>query len=354
MNTPGYKMLKMLLLGVMVLQLGSNMGAEVATSAELKSYGKSSDAPIPLIWDDDGSPDGVIALLYFLQHPGVDVKAITVSCGLAHPDIFAQNLQRMLSQLGKADIPVAAGRSMPLAGNNAFPEAWRSNTDDFWQIQLPELETKRVPASAARLIVDVVNRSPVPVTIFVSGTHTNLVEALRLDSGIAAKIRTIEVMGGALRVPGNVRSEAVNQHEPVSEWNIWIDPQAAKEVFESGIPINLTPLDATQDVIWKKSDADHWKRMKTPGGLLAANLLEWMLQRMSPDGVYVWDLVAAVIATIPALCEQQPLNVRVVTKSGDQQGRTLVDNTALPNAKVCILPDEDAMRKHVSAVFGQP
>ena len=329
-------------------------GAEVATSAELNSYGKSSDAPIPLIWDDDGSPDGVIALLYFLRHPGVDVKAITVSCGLAHPDVFAQNLKRMLSRLGITDIPVAAGRSMPLSGNNAFPEAWRKNSDAFWQIPLPELGAKPGPASAARLIADVVRRSADPVIIFVSGPHTNLAEALRLEPGIASNIRTVESMGGALQVPGNVRSEAVNELTPVSEWNIWIDPRAASAVFESGIPINLTPLDASQSVVWKRSDAERWKTSNSPGSELAANLLEWMLQTMSPGGVYVWDLVAGVNATTPALCEQQPSPVRVITKSGDQQGRTIIDRTAPPNTNVCIMPDEDAMRKHVSLVFAPP
>ena len=326
-------------------------GAEVATSAELKYYGKSSDAPIPLIWDDDGSPDGVIALLYFLRHPGVDVKAITVSCGLAHPDVFAQNLRRMLSRLGITDIPVAAGRSVPLSGNNAFPEAWRKNSDAFWQIPLPELEAKPGPASAARLIADVVRRSSAPVIVFVSGPHTNLAEALRLDPGIASKIRTVDSMGGALRVPGNVRSEAENELTPLSEWNIWIDPRAARAVFESGIPIHLTPLNAAQSVVWKKSDAERWKSSNSPGSQLAVNLLEWMLQTMSPGGVYVWDLVAGVIATTPALCELQPSHVRVITKPGDQQGRTIIDRTATPNANVCILPDEDAMRKHVSLVF---
>ena len=322
--------------------------------SEPYSSQKSIDSPIQLLWDDDGSPDGVIALLYFLQHPGVDVKAITVSCGLAHPRKFVKNLARMLSLLGKTDIPVAAGRSTPLKGNNTFPESWRKNSDDFWQIQLPEVEAEQIPAPAARLIVDVVNRSSGPVTIFVSGNHTNLAEALRLDPRIAAKIRVVEGMGGALQVPGNVRSQTLNKYKPVAEWNIWIDPLAANEIFESGIPVNLTPLDATQKVTWRKSDAENWKGTNSPEGVLAAQLLQWMLRSMSPNGVYVWDLVAAVNAVAPDLCEHQQFHLKIITESGNQEGRTIIDWAAPPNTTVCISPNENSIKRHTAMIFNRP
>jgi len=232
---------------------------------------------IPFIWDDDGSPDGVIALLYLLRHPEVNVKAITVSCGEAHPALFAQNLTRMLALLEKTHIPVAAGRDVPLEGNNAFPEPWRQWSDTFWGIKLPDAGEAIQPISAAHLIVDTVKQSPEPVTIIVSGTHTNLAEALRLDATIVSKIRAMECMGGAINVPGNIENDWPDFHNRVAEWNIWIDPIAANEVFSSGIPIHLTPLDATKKVVWEKTDAAAWGKGKTPEGDLARKILEWML-----------------------------------------------------------------------------
>ena len=345
---------KTIALLVVIFLVCCGKGEGVDVQSEPYSSQKSIGSPIPLLWDDDGSPDGVIALLYFLQHPGVDVKAITVSCGLAHPRKFIKNLARMLSLLGETDIPVAAGRSTPLKGNNAFPESWRKNSDDFWQIQLPELEAEPIPAPAARLIVDVVNRSPGAVTIFVSGTHTNLAEALRLDPRITAKIRVVESMGGALQVPGNIRSQASNKHKPVSEWNIWIDPLAAQEIFESGIPINLTPLDAAQNVTWKKSDVENWKRTNKPAGVLAARLLQWMMRSMSPNKVYIWDLVAAVNAAAPDLCEHQQFHLKVITESGNQEGRTIIDWAASPNTTVCISPNEYSVKRHTATIFSRP
>ncbi len=82
----------------------------------------SEARPIPLIVDDDGSPDGMVALMYFLSNPLFEVKAVTISSGEAHPEIFAPHVLRLLAGIGKANIPVGKGRVAPLEGNNAFPD----------------------------------------------------------------------------------------------------------------------------------------------------------------------------------------------------------------------------------------
>ena len=66
----------------------------------------SAQATIPIIVDDDGSPDGIIALLYFLRNPLFDVRAVTISCGEAHPDVFASHVRQLRAGLGRAEIPV--------------------------------------------------------------------------------------------------------------------------------------------------------------------------------------------------------------------------------------------------------
>jgi pyrimidine-specific ribonucleoside hydrolase len=312
------------------------------------------ESAVPIIWDDDGSPDGVIALLYFLKNPEVSVKAITVSCGEAHPDDFARDLTRMLARIGRPGIPVAAGRSTPLVGENAFPEPWRKATKAFWGVDLPEPVERVHSMSAAQLIVDIVNQSSEPVTIFVSGNHTNLAEALRLDPTIINRIGRVEIMGGALHVRGNIESDWPDIHNRVAEWNIWVDPVAASEVFSTGLSKGLTPLDSTKKVIWKESDAATWEASGTPEGILAAELLRWMLRSWSPKGIFVWDLVAAVNATDPDLCQQEQVNVQVVTEPGDQQGRTVVDKSQPENTTACMKPKVEAVKKRVRQVFGLP
>jgi purine nucleosidase/pyrimidine-specific ribonucleoside hydrolase len=203
----------------------------------------------PTDLDDDGSLT-VLALLFFLQHPNYDVRAVTISAGEAHPGLFTPLTRRFLAALGRPDIPVGAGREAPLMGDNAFPEPWRQSSDAFWGISLPESQavSDDQPSGAslaAQLIIDTISSSSQPVALFISGTHTNLAEALRLDPTIKQRILAVYVMGGSVYQPGNIKSAWPEINNESAEWNIWVDPLAASEVFNSGIPIHLMPLDGT-------------------------------------------------------------------------------------------------------------
>ncbi len=306
--------------------------------------------PAPLIFDDDGSPDGMLALLYFLGNPLFEVKAVTISAGEAHPEIFAPHVLRLLAGLGRAEIPVGAGRETPLEGNNAFPASWRDASDNFWGLDYPQAPVSLEPLTAAQLIVDTVRNSPRPVTIFVSGTHTNLAEALRLDAGISGNIREVVVMGGAIDVPGNIKSAWPEIDNTVAEWNIWVDPLAAQEVFTSGLPIYLIPLDATDKVLWTEADAQTWAASRLPEGVLAGKLLQWRLNSQRGQGVLIWDLVTAVAATDAALCPPVPLKLDVLVAPGPDQGR-IVRREAGAGITACLNPDSEAIRGLAAGVL---
>ena len=298
----------------------------------------NGDAPIPVIVDDDGSPDGVLALLYFLNNPYFDVKAVTISNGEAHPDLFARHMLQLLASLGWAEIPVGAGEQTPLAGNNAFPVTWRQASDTFWGITLTPVTVKNDSIPAAELIADTINSSSEPVLVFVSGTHTNLAEALRQNPDIARNIRDVYIMGGSVYEPGNIKSDWPAIDNSVAEWNIWVDPVAAEEVFTSGLPLHLIPLDATRQVRWTQSDIPGWITSDPPEGKLAGELLQWMLDSWSPKGVYIWDLVAAIQASNPSVCPEIPLAISIVTNPGSEQGRTVITQEKA-NVSVCLNPD---------------
>jgi inosine-uridine nucleoside N-ribohydrolase len=268
-------------------------------------------APIPIIVDDDGSPDGVIALLYFLRNPLYDVRAIAISSGEAHPDLFAPKMINLLTELGRADVPVGAGRASPLEGSNAFPDPWRQASDGFWELALPQTPTPSGPRQAAELIVETLSNSTYPIMIFVSGTHTNLAEAMRLDPSISEHIGGVYVMGGSIYGPGNIESDWPSIHNRVAEWNIWVDPVAADAVFTFGLPLHLIPLDATNQVTWTEEDALSWAGSATSEGVFAADILSWMLRSWSTDNTYIWDLAAAVVMNDPRLCPEVPLAVDV-------------------------------------------
>jgi purine nucleosidase/pyrimidine-specific ribonucleoside hydrolase len=311
----------------------------------------SEGMPIPIIFDDDGSPDGVIALLFFLHNPLFDVKAVTVSCGEAHPGLFARHILKLLAGLGRGDIPVGAGRETPQEGNNVFPDPWRQGSDAFWDVALPPAAVSRQPVPAAALIVDSLSRSTQPVMVFVSGGHTNLAEALQREPSIAKRIRAVYIMGGSFNVGGNIESDWPAIKNRVAEWNIWVDPEAARQIFAAGLPLHIIPLDATRKSLWTSSDSLSWASSGSLEGKLAARLLEWMLRSWAPDGVFVWDLVAAVHAADPSLCPGEPLPVDVLVAPGPDQGRT-VRTTGPPNAVVWLEPDAEQIKAHAAQILG--
>ena len=250
------------------------------------------------------------------------------------------------------EIPVGAGRATPLEGNNAIPDPWREVSDGFWGMTLPQATAATEPVPAAELIAGTVSRSTQPVVLFVSGTHTNLAEALRLDPDIAGQIRDVYIMGGSLYQPGNIKSDWPEIDNSTAEWNIWADPLAAHEVFASGLPLHLVPLDATNRVTWTQADAPGWAASGSAEGALAGDLLEWMLSAWSAREVYIWDLVAAVSTTDPALCPETPLSVEVVIAPGPEQGRTAVVDGA-PNVGACLAPDAAQIKARVAGVLGR-
>jgi pyrimidine-specific ribonucleoside hydrolase len=308
--------------------------------------------PIPLIVDDDGSPDGTIALLFFLRNPQFEVKAVTISYGEAHPEVFSQQVIKLLESLKKGDIPVGAGKDKPLEGSNAFPEPWRKSSDNFWGVQLAETTGSSVPAPAAELMIEVIKQSSQPVVIFVSGSHANLAEALRRDPTIKENIRDVYIMGGSVNVPGNIEHDWPEIKNRVAEWNIWADPVAAQEVFASGLSLHLAPLDATQQVMWTKNDLPNWTASGSPESVVAGQLLQFMLSSWSGKGVYIWDLVTAVQATNPKICPEAPLALEVITAAGPEQGRTVVKEGA-PNIGVCLDPNKEQVKLLAAYIFNQ-
>jgi purine nucleosidase/pyrimidine-specific ribonucleoside hydrolase len=312
----------------------------------------ADSAPIPIIFDDDGSPDGMIALLYLLSHPHYDVQAVTVSCGEAHPERFAPHVARLLAAVGRPEIPVGVGRSTPLAGDNAFPEPWRASSDAFWDLSLPDAPSAPDLVPASELIVELLAGADRETSIFLGGPHTNLADALRMDPGIRGNIRDVHAMGGSINVQGNIESDWPEIHNQVAEWNIWVDPVAAQEVFASGLPLWLMPLDGTNQVTWTRADVVTWHSAATPESELAADLLDWMLTNWSEGGVYIWDLAAAVATADPRLCPQVAYSLDVATEPGPEQGRTFIADGA-PTVTVCLEPDPAQVKARAAWLLGE-
>ncbi|MCJ7717431.1 MAG: nucleoside hydrolase, partial [Anaerolineales bacterium] len=303
-----------------------------------------------LIYDDDGSRDGTVALLYLLSEPDVNMMAVNISYGEAHPDIYIQYIGRMLDAAGHADIPLGAGQDGPVGNGTPFPDWLRQLSDNFWNYQLLNAGKTYPVQFAPELMVDTINQSAEPVTIFMSGTFTSLAQALRIDPGIQEKIDVVYIMGGAVYVPGNITNLIPNSNNKVSEWNLISDPVAAAEVFDTGLEMYLVPLDSTNQVIFHKEDIQLWHDGDQKAKF-SAELYDIMFNEYGWTEAEIFDLGAAVIMVEPAACEFVPLHLDVITQDGDTLGQTVANTDAEPNINVCLDPDADLIMQVLNDVF---
>ena len=304
---------------------------------------------VPVIFDDDGSPDGTSALLYLLSNPDVDLQIVSVSYGEAHPRVFIQHLGRVLEQYGYGDVPLGAGQDAPLSGNNAFPDFVREGSNGFWGFGPEEPEQKYVAQDSAKLMVQLINQTDEPITILATGALTNLAQALRLDPDITENIAAVYIMGGAVNVPGNLNDLVPDTENTFAEWNIYADPLAASEVFNSGLNLYLLPLDATNSIQVNANDIAQWRK----GGNIpdfAADIYDSLMEAWGVDEVEMWDLVTAEIMMNPEHCTFTPLRLEVVIEEGQAEGQTrVVEGKA--NVNVCLEPDSEAIKETLSQVF---
>jgi len=307
---------------------------------------------MPVIYDDDGSPDGTSALLYLLVHPAVDLKAVGISYGEAHPAAYIQHIGRMLDDLGFPAIPLGVGQDGPLSASNGFPEWLRESAGSFWGWTVPNAGKTYPVQDSADLLVSIVTESPEPVTLFYSGPLTNLARALRLAPEIRGNIAALYLMGGAVHIPGNIHDFYPESENTYAEWNIYSDPLAAKEVFEAGMMIFLVPLDATNQVAISKPDTAQWRA----GGRtadFAADIYDWLMDATGKQSFMIWDLMAAEIMLNPDHCGFRELRLEVVTAEGATLGQTEIVPGGTPNVNVCLEPGAALIKQELIDDFSR-
>jgi len=321
--------------------------ATIQQTATQPAYGAPG---FPVIFDDDGSPDGTTALFYLLSHPEVNLLSISISYGEAHPPVYIQHIGRKLDEFGITGIPLGAGQDTLPFGGGDFPEWMRRSSNDFWGLPVTYMERTYPEENAAWLMIQVVNNAPRPVTIFISGPSTNLAQALGIYPEISENIAAVYIMGGAVYVPGNISDLLPNSENTVAEWNIYGDPQSARQVFESGIPIFLVPLDATNQVSVNSSDTAQWRQGGNTADF-AADIYEGVMNSGNPNGAQVWDLMTAAIMVNPDLCAFEPLHLEVINTIGPTSGQTMVVPNEEPNVNVCLQPDIQGIHENLVEIF---
>jgi pyrimidine-specific ribonucleoside hydrolase len=283
----------------------------------------ASDAK-PVIIDTDMAPDDWMAILYLLQQPGVEVKAMTVAgTGEAHCVPGVQNARDLAALAGRGAIPVACGRETPLVGDHAFPSDWREAVDGLLGLSLARNPEAPYEGSAVELLTRVIEQSPEKVHILTLGPLTNVAEAIEARPELVENLSGITIMGGAVGVPGNVRASAGVGND-LAEWNVYVDPHALAVVLGSGAPITLVPLDATRNVLVTSGFYEKLKRDRgTPAAEFVYRVLTQQEGKIRSGGYSFWDPLAAAVVVDDSLAAFAEIILTVIEEEGPQSGRTV-------------------------------
>jgi len=192
--------------------------------------------PLRVIIDTDPGVDDAFALLLAMRSPELKIEGITAVAGNVPLDLTLPNALRMVEIAGRTDIPVAAGAKGPLV-RRLVTAAYAHGENGLGGAVFPEPKIKPVSAPAAEFIRATVRGHPGELTLITVGPLTNVATALKMDSELAGMIRSIVMMGGSLS-GGNIT--------PAAEFNVYVDPEAARIVFQSGIPVTMVGLDVTR------------------------------------------------------------------------------------------------------------
>lgn len=296
--------------------------------------------------DTDMSVDDCMAILYLLQRSDISIKAITVAgTGMAHCKPGVRNALKLLAFAGRDDIPVARGREMPLRGNHAFPASWREAADSFWGLTLPEGASTESDQTAVELLISTIQSSPQKIVLLALGPLTNVAEALQRAPDLADHLEGIYIMGGALEPPHVISSAGIGIDNDVADWNVYCDPYAANIVLESGVPVTLIPLDATNYV---PVTSESYERIRdnhtSPEATLVFDLLTANYQEIEWGILYFWDPLVAAIVTDEHLATFETMRLRFVEEEGPESGGTKLVHDG-PEVRVAVSADRQRFER---------
>ncbi|MBM4431420.1 MAG: nucleoside hydrolase [Chloroflexi bacterium] len=287
-----------------------------------------------LLIDTDTASDDAIAILMALRTPGVRVEALTIVAGNVPVELGAQNALNTVELCG-AQIPVYVGLPRPLLREPRWSYGFHGK-NGMGGLHLPPSRQEPQGRHAVEAIIDIIRAAPGQITLVALGPLTNIAVAVSLAPDIAHLLRAAYVMGGTANAVGNVT--------PAAEYNIWCDPEAARIVFHSGMPICMVGLELShRPAALTEEELAHIRRFDTPYADFALDCSRAAIEahrRLGMPGLTLPDPLTVAIAMDPTICTRCSRHyVDVETSSELTRGMTVVDQWGVlqrePNLDVC-------------------
>jgi purine nucleosidase len=272
------------------------------------------------IIDTDTASDDAVALIMALRAPDVTVEAITVVCGNVAVDQGVRNALYTVELCG-ADVPVYGGVERPLLREPVHAEGYHG-VDGLGDQGYPPPTGSAAPDHAVDVLIETIKAHP-GIELVTLGPLTNIALALARAPEIVPLVSRCVVMGGNAWTVGNVT--------PAAEFNMWHDPDAARRVLHSGLPIELVPWELCRhEAVITPDDIAHIRALDTPLGHFAVDCnsraIEAAFDLSGQIGIDLADPVAMAVALDPTICTRRSKHaVDVETHSELTRGLTVVD-----------------------------
>ncbi|MDH6373669.1 pyrimidine-specific ribonucleoside hydrolase [Paenibacillus sp. PastF-3] len=295
----------------------------------------------PIIIDcDPGHDDAIAILLAIANSEKLDLRGITTVGGNQILDKITENALKVISFVN-ADIPVAKGAAGPLFGKLVTGEEAHGESGMDGPL-LPPSKFRPVEEGAVEFMLNIIRSSEEKITLVPMAPLTNIALLITAYPEIKERIEKISLMGGGISY-GNVTSTA--------EFNIYVDPEAARIVFESGIPITMSGLDVTDKAAIFEDEIAALKE-RGPVSTMVGELLDFYSifgKKMGYVGSALHDPCAVAWLLHPELFESEHLYVTVETEGKMTRGMTVADKrkkTDRPaNVEVLVGVDREAFMK---------
>lgn len=292
-----------------------------------------------IILDVDSAGDDILAVLFAAAHPDIKLEGVTTVTGAAGPiKQVTDVVLNTLSIAGRDDIPVHAGAWRPIVGNSKadmeapvhFEKRLTARFGDRLKTFNPPAPTPKrqaTPGHAVDFIIETAKAYPGELTLVTTGPTTNAAMAILQEPALPSLLKNMLVLGGNFSTPGNMT--------PLSEYNIWADPEAARIVLNADCPKILVPLDVCEDnrvadsMMTRDDLADMTASMKD-------NAVIAMINEVFPIYIDIWreffglvgfpmdDVITVALAIAPDLVTKtKPLFADVVIEKGIARGQTV-------------------------------
>lgn len=290
-----------------------------------------------VILDVDTGHDDAMAILLAAAHPSLKLEAITVVAGNQVLEKTLANTVNICS-LARIDVPIYAGMAQPLVRDQVISPAIHGDSglgSAVFPAPLREPEDEH----AVDFIIRACLAEPGELTLIPVAPLTNLAMAFLKEPRLKDCVREVILMGGAY---------GLGNYTPAAEFNIFADPEAAKIVFESGVPLTMIGLDLTHQAMVPPEVMEEIRSIQSPVAQLVVELLEdygeAYRQVMGFPAPPIHDVCAVAYAIDQRLIETKPMHVAVETARGLCFGRTVCDFYGItgkaPNANVAVSLDQ--------------